>query len=103
MSLEELTEDVTAAYGQLDETEDVELDRGTRNELAILAAAFGTDPDELVRQGVHALFRSTVDSGDLDFQLRRAYDVTYDEYLSGVTYEEMNSPPERDDDRRYQM
>lgn len=103
MSLDELTADVTEAYGTLDDDHTVSLDRQTRNELAILAAAFGTEPDDLLRRGVHALFRSTVDSGDLDFHLRRTYDVTYDEYLSGVTYQEMNSPPERDDDRRYQM
>jgi hypothetical protein len=52
------------------------------------------------------LFRSTVDRGDMDFHLRRGYDVTYDEYLSGMTYDEMTGAdqyPQRDDERRYQM
>ena len=58
--------------------------------------------------GVHANLRrlSWVDSAQLDFHLRRSYDVTYDEYLAGMTYEEMtgtaNAPP-RDDERRYQF
>nr|WP_242492796.1 hypothetical protein [Halogeometricum borinquense] len=82
-------------------------DRETRHELAMLAAAFETDEtDELVRRAVHLLFQTTVDRGTLDFHLRQGYDVTYDEYLSGMTYEEMtgqNQYPQRDDERRYQM
>jgi hypothetical protein len=42
----------------------------------------------------------------LDFHLRQGYDVTYDEYLSGMTYDEMTGAdqyPQRDDERRYQM
>lgn len=86
----------------------VPLDAESRNELAMLRAAMGTDADELVRRAVHALFRTTVDSADLDFHLRSAYDVTYDEYLSGMTYDEMTGgdafpQPEQNDDRRYQF
>ena len=106
MSLDELNDDVTAAHGDFGDSLDVELDRETKNELAMLTAVFDADPDELVRRGVHVLFRSTVDTGDLDFNLRREYDVTYDEYLSGVTYDEMTGQdqyPQRDDERRYQM
>jgi len=106
MGLDDLDEDVRAAYSSLDEEQPVTLDRETRNELATLAAVFGADADELVRRGVHALFRSSVDSGDLDFQLRRSYGVTYDEYLAGMTYEEMTGAdqyPQRDDERRYRM
>ena len=45
-----------------------------------------------------------MDTGDLDFQLRRGHDVTYDEYLAGVTYEESTGGPSRqDDDRRYRQ
>ena len=105
MSLEDLSNDVETAYGELGEELSVPLDPETRNELAMLRAAMGTDADELVRRAVHALFRTTVDSADLDFHLRSGYDVTYDEYLSGMTYDEMTggvSGPARDDnDRRY--
>jgi hypothetical protein len=107
MSLEELTEDVHSAYDDIDEELTVALDRETRHELAMLATAFGTDDaGELVRRGVHTLFRRTVDSADLDFHLRGTYDVTYDEYLSGMTYDEMTGGdryPAQDDDRRYRM
>jgi hypothetical protein len=106
MSLDSLDEDLTAVYSELDDEHAFELDRETKNELAMLAAVFDADVDELVRRGVHALFRSTVDTGDLDFHLRRGYDVTYDEYLSGMTYDEMTGAdqyPQRDDERRYQM
>ena len=106
MSLDDLDDDVTATYGDFGDALDVELDRETKNELAMLTAVFDADPDELVRRGVHALFRSAVDTGDLDFNLRREYDVTYDEYLSGMTYDEMTGQdqyPQRDDERRYQM
>jgi hypothetical protein len=106
MSLDELTADVQDAYGDLGDELAVDLDRETRNELAMLAAALGTDEDELVRRAVHTLYRSTVDTGDLDFHLRQGYDVTYDEYLSGMTYDEMTGAdqyPQRDDERRYQM
>ena len=48
---------------------------------------------------------ATVDTGRIDFHLRASYDTTYDEYLAGMTYEEMTGQPEpRDDgDRRYQF
>jgi hypothetical protein len=107
MSLDELTADVETAYGEVDAEQSVSLDRETRHELAMLAAAFGTDDtDELLRRAVHLLFQTTVDRGTLDFHLRQGYDVTYDEYLSGMTFEEMTGQdqyPQRDDERRYQM
>jgi hypothetical protein len=106
MTLEDLTADVEDVYGDLDGTFGIDLDRETRTELAMLVAATEADPEELVRRGIHALFRSTVDTGDLDFQLRNGYDVTYDEYLMGMSYDEMaggSQYPQRDDDRRYQM
>lgn len=106
MTLPDLTDDVEREYGEIGEELTVELDRETRTELAMLAAAFGTDPESLVARGVHTLFRTSVDTGDLDFQLRSGYDVTYDEYLAGMTYDEMTGAdqyPQRDDDRRYQM
>ena len=105
MSLEDLSEDVQRTYTDLGEELAVPLDAETRNELAMLQAAMGTDADELVRRAVHLLFQSTIDRADLDFHLRSEYDVTYDEYLSGMTYDEMTgdvSGPARDDnDRRY--
>jgi hypothetical protein len=106
MSLDELDEDVKSVYSSLGDDLSVELDRSTKNELAMLAAVTGTDADELVRRGIQILFRQTVDTGDLDFTLRREYDVTYDEYLAGMTYDEMTGAdqyPQRDDERRYQM
>ncbi|MFA9424693.1 hypothetical protein [Natronorubrum sp. A-ect3] len=107
MSLDDLTDDVQDSYGQLDDELTVSLDREARNELALLEAALEPeDTDELVRRAIHMLFQTTVDTGKLDFQLRSAYDVTYDEYLSGMTFEEMTGAdqyPSMDDERRYQF
>ncbi|ELY42039.1 MULTISPECIES: hypothetical protein [Natronorubrum] len=107
MSLDDLTDDVQDSYGQLDDDLTVSLDREARNELALLEAALEPeDTDELVRRAIHLLFQTTVDTGKLDFQLRSAYDVTYDEYLSGMTFEEMTGAdqyPSMDDERRYQF
>jgi hypothetical protein len=108
MPLDDLSDDVTARYGDLGEAQDVGLDRETRNELAMLAVALDPeDPDELFRRGIHMLFQTAVETGTLDFHLRSQYDVTYDEYLSGMTYDEMTpdaigSGPD-DDTRRYQF
>ncbi|TQQ82560.1 hypothetical protein EGH24_03655 [Halonotius terrestris] len=107
MSLDDLNDDITSQYSDLDDELAVDLDRETKNELAMLAAVFETDePAELLRRGVHLLYRQAVESGDLDFHLRSAYDVTYDEYLSGMTYDEMaggDSLPSLDDENRYRM
>lgn len=107
MTLEDLSTDVSAEYEALADTVDIELDRQSKHELAMLRAVLGTDDlDELVRRGIHVLFQGTVDTGGLDFHLRQEYDLTYDEYLSGMTYDEMRggsySPP-TEDDRRYQF
>jgi len=109
MGLDDLSADIETTYGDLGETMTVDLDAETRNELAMLSAAYGPDdPDELVRRAVHMLFQTAVDTGNLDFHLRSGYDVTYDEYLSGMTYEEMTGAdqfpqPDQNDDRRYQF
>jgi hypothetical protein len=109
MSLEELTEDVEDKYADLGDEIDVELDRETRNELAMLSVAFEPEEmDELVRRGIHMLFQTTVDTGKLDFHLRSSHGVNYDEYLSGMTFEEMTGgnefpQPQQNDDRRYQF
>ncbi|MDS0294851.1 hypothetical protein [Halogeometricum luteum] len=107
MGLDELTDDVEAAYADIDAESTASLDRETRHELAMLSAVFETDEtDELLRRAVHLLFQTTVDRGTLDFHLRQGYDVTYDEYLSGMTYDEVTGQdqyPQRDDERRYQM
>jgi hypothetical protein len=109
MSLDDLTDDVTEKYADLGEDLSVGLDRETRNELAMLTAAMEPDdPDELLRRAVHMLFQTAVETGSLDFHLRSTYDVTYDEYLSGMTYDEMtggNQFPQaaQNDDRRYQF
>ncbi len=107
MSLDALTDEVEATYADLGEECTVALDRETRNELALLATALEPEStDELFRRAVHMLFQTAVDTGKLDFQLRSGYDVTYDEYLSGMTYDEMtgaNDYPQLDDERRYQF
>ena len=109
MSLDDLQADLKDEYGDLGDEIGVALDGETRNELAMLNAAFDPDEtDELVRRAVHALFQRTVETGNLDFHLRSGYDVTYDEYLSGMTYDEMtggNQFPQQqqNDDRRYQF
>jgi len=103
MSLDDLETDVELAYDDLDYEF---LDRESRQELAMLGAALDADTDELLRRA-HLLFQSTTESGQLDFHLRSTYDVTYDEYLSGMTFDEMTGgagvqQPD-DDDRRYQF
>ncbi|XVH31847.1 hypothetical protein ACNS7O_01315 [Haloferacaceae archaeon DSL9] len=107
MGLDELNADIEAAYGEFDDEVTVDLDRETKNELAMLSAAFGgDDPAELVRRSIHLLYRQTVDSGDLDFHLRTAYDLTYDEYLAGVTYDDMagsDTLPSLDENNRYRL
>ncbi|WP_267640212.1 hypothetical protein [Haloarchaeobius amylolyticus] len=105
--LEKLQMDVSAAYDDLDDLE-LDFDRETRTELAMLQTALGTgQPEDLLQRAVHMLFQSTVDTGKLDFHLRSEYDVTYDEYLSGMTFDEMTGqnafPQQPDDDRRYQF
>ena len=108
MSLEDLTTDVEERYADLGDELAIDLDRETRNELALLS--FALDPgetDELVRRAVHLFFQTTVETGRLDFNLRRQHDVTYDEYLSGMTFEQMTGgpfpQPQQNDDRRYQF
>lgn len=109
MSLEDLTEDVEDRYGEMGEELAVSLDRETRNELAMLGAAFEPDrTDELVRRAVHMLFQTAVETGNLDFHLRSGYEVTYDEYLMDMTMDTYNEQqgypqPDQNDDRRYQF
>ncbi len=107
MGLEELTTEIESEYGELGTELKIELDRETRNELAMLEAALEPEgTDELVRRALHMLFQTAVDTGSLDFHLRSGYDVTYDEYLSGMTFDEMtgqNQYPQLDDERRYQF
>jgi hypothetical protein len=109
MTLEELQEDVEGSYSEFDDELSVDLDRETKNELAMLSAALDSEQtDELVRRAIHAFFQATVERGTLDFHLRSAYDCTYDEYLSGMTFEDMTGAgqfpqPQENDDRRYQF
>ncbi|CAM2785090.1 hypothetical protein HASA104033_02555 [Halobacterium salinarum] len=87
MGLDDLQTDVEHAATTLDDY--AFLDRETTQELAMLAAALDADTDELVRRAVHALFQSLTETGRLDFHLRGAYDTTYDEYLSGMAYDDL--------------
>ncbi|MFB6170621.1 MAG: hypothetical protein ABEJ06_05675 [Haloarculaceae archaeon] len=107
MGLDDLSSDVQSNYADLGEELAVGLDRETRNELAMLVSALDPEEtDELVRRGIHMLFQRAVETGNLDFHLRSGYDVTYDEFLSGMTFEDMtgaNQFPQTDDDRRYQF
>ncbi|MBX0294354.1 hypothetical protein [Haloarcula nitratireducens] len=108
MSLDDLQDEIEAEYAAAGEELSVDLDRETRNELAMLSVALDPeDVDELVRRAVHDFFQATVERGTLDFHLRSGYDCTYDEYLSGMTFDEMtgNQFPQQqdDDDRRYQF
>lgn len=109
MGLEDLSDDIETAYSDLGEELSVDLDTETRNELAMLQSAYEPDdPDELVRRAVHMLFQTAIETGNLDFHLRSGYDVTYDEYLSGMTFEEMGGGSDlfgQNDDnaRRYQF
>jgi len=109
MTLDELSDDLQTQYGDLGENLDVTLDRETRNELAMLTTALEPDDaDELVRRAIHLLFQTTVERGTLDFHLRSQYDCTYDEYLSGMTFDEMTGADQfpqaqQNDDRRYQF
>jgi hypothetical protein len=109
MTLDDLSTAVEDSYADLGETVSVSLDRETRNELALLTTALEPEnTDELLRRAVHMLFQTTVETGTMDFHLRSGYDVTYDEYLSGMTFDEMaggNQFPQAQDkdDRRYQF
>lgn len=106
MSLDDLDSDVDAAYGDFADAFEVPLDRETKHELAMLTTVLGSEPDDLFRRAIHMLYQTTVDTGKLDFHLRSEYDVTYDEYLSGMTFDEMTSQSpfaQPDDDRRYQF
>ena len=109
MSLDNLNDDLETQYSELGEEVTVDLDRETRNELAMLTTALEPDDaDELLRRAVHMLFQTAVETGNLDFHLRSQYDTTYDEYLSGITFEEMTGgnqfpQPQQNDDRRYQF
>lgn len=109
MTLEELSDDVSDQYSDIGEELTVSMDRETRNELALLTTALQPeDTDELVRRGIHMLFQTAVERGNLDFHLRSGYDCTYDEYLSGMTFDEMTGadqfPQAQDkEDRRYQF
>jgi hypothetical protein len=109
MSLDDLTTDVEQRYSELGEELSVGLDRETRNELAMLTVALEPDEtDELLRRAVHMLFQTAVETGNLDFHLRSSYDTTYDEYLSGMSFEQMTGggqfpQPQQNDDRRYQF
>ena len=106
MTLAELNDEVEAAVDDLNDQFALDLDRETKLELAMLVAALDAEPGDLLRRGVHALFRTTVDTAQLDFHLRGKYDVTYEEYLSGMTYEEFTGAdqfPVPDDSRPYQF
>ncbi|KDE59969.1 hypothetical protein EL22_14060 [Halostagnicola sp. A56] len=107
MTLDDLNDEITESYSSLGDELEVALDRETRNELALLETAMEPEStDELVRRAIHMLFQTTVETGNIDFHLRSGFDVTYDEYLSGMTFDEMTGAdnyPSMDDERRYQF
>lgn len=109
MGREELTTDVEETYQSLPTELTLALDEETRRELTMLQTALDEDdPESLLERAVHLFFQTTVDTGRLDFHLRSQYDVTYDEYLAGMSYEEMTGAAgfpqaQQNDDRRYQF
>ncbi len=109
MSLDDLSADIEDNYSELGDELAVDLDSETRNELAMLESVYEPDDtDELVRRAIHMLFQTAVETGNLDFHLRSGYDVTYDEYLSGMTFDEMAGGNDLfggndDNARRYQF
>lgn len=107
MSLDELNAAMQDTYSEYENELSVSLDRETRNELALLETALEPElTDELVRRAIHLLFQSTVETGRMDFHLRSGFNVTYDEYLSGMTFDDMtgaNSYPSLDEERRYRF
>ena len=107
MSLEDLNDEIEEAYAGLDDELTIDLDREAKHELAMLMAVLEDDPEDLLERAIHLLFQTSVDTAKLDFHPRSEYGVTYDEYLSGMTYEEMTGGGEAfaapDDDRRYQF
>jgi hypothetical protein len=109
MSLDDLADDVEGRYSELGDQVTVDLDRETRNELAMLTVALEPEEtDELLRRAIHMLFQTAVETGNLDFHLRSGYEATYDEYLTGMSFEEMTGggqfpQAQQKDDRRYQF
>ena len=108
MTLDELQDAIQETYTEYESELAVELDRETKNELAMLTVALEPDDsDEIVRRAIHNFFQMTVERGTLDFHLRSGFDCTYDEYLSGMTFDQMTGnqfPQQQDpDDRRYQF
>lgn len=106
MGLDDLSDDVETTYSGFDDSLTVALDRESKQELSMLTTVLDAESEDLVRRGIHLLYQMTVDTGKLDFHLRSEYGVTYDEYLSGMTYDEMTgaaSITQPDDDRRYQF
>ncbi|WP_435358789.1 hypothetical protein [Haloarchaeobius sp. DFWS5] len=83
----ELEADVERTYADL-ATFEADLDRQTRMELAMLATGLGTDANDLVKQAVHQFFQMNTRNGQLDFHLRAEYDVTFEEYLSGMSFDD---------------
>ncbi len=108
MGLDDLTDDIEAAYTDLPTEVALDLDEDSRRELTMLTTALDDDPEDVLERALHLFFQTTVDTGQLDFHLRSTYDVTYDEYLSGMTYDEMTGAgafpqAQQNDDRRYQF
>lgn len=108
MELEALNEAITAAYERIEVDLDVAIDEQTRTELALLCAVYDTDDvDDIVRRAIHLFVQHALETGSVDLQLRQRYGLTYDEYLSGMTYDEMMDPvfpaPPDDEERRYRF
>lgn len=107
MGLDELDSAVESAGSELGETVTIELTQEMQQELGMLMAVLDADAGDLIERAVHLLFQSAVDTAKLDFHLRQEFDVMYDEYLSGMTFDEMTGGnityPQPDDERRYQF
>lgn len=109
MGLDDLTNDVETTYESLPTELTLTLDEETRRELTMLQTALDEDdPQALLERAIHLFFQTTVDTGRLDFHLRSQYNITYEEYLAGMSYDEMTGAaafpqPQQNEDRRYQF
>lgn len=99
MGLDELNAQVERNRRGLGDEVRVPLDGQARDELALLSAVLGTDPDEVARRAVHEYLRVLLGNQVLDAHLRQKYGVAYNEYLAGREIDEAQPQP-RDDDGR---
>ncbi len=90
MSLDELEKQLDRNRQALGDSVELPLDGQTRDELAFLSAVLGSDAGEILRRSVHEQLRVLLGNQILDAHLRQRYDVTYDEYLVGQEFDDVD-------------